>query len=129
MGIAVEQEHYDVKLGGRPNVTENGAASVRVVGSRHLRTIRYYPNNMVIIDLTVVGHSCVLKISHRLKRGERQYTFTNPAGGVAYCERPLTIRTLGRHSPVPEMRRAALADGPKSQKSEKQRKPLQGVRV
>ena len=93
MGIAVKQEHYDTTLGGKPTAAENGAASVRVVGRRHLQAIRYYPNNMVIADLLVVGNSCVLKISHRLKRGERQYTFTNPLGGVAYCERPRTIRT------------------------------------
>jgi len=44
------------------------------------------------------------------------------------------LRVVGKTAPTritsgPRNRRAALADGPKSQKSEKQRQPLQGVRV
>jgi hypothetical protein len=93
MGIFVKKEHYDTTLGGKPTAAENGAASVRVLGRRHLQAIRYYPNNIVIADLFVTGNSCVLKIDHRLKPGKRQYTFTNPLGGIAYCERPRTIRT------------------------------------
>jgi hypothetical protein len=93
MGIAVKQEHYDTTLGGKPIAAENGAAALRVVGRHHLQAIRYYPNNSVIADLFVAGNSCVLKIEHRLKPGKRQYTFSNPLGGIAYCARPRTIRT------------------------------------
>jgi hypothetical protein len=93
MGIAAKQEHYDTTLGGRPTAAENGAAALRVVGNHHLQATRYYPNNMVIADLLVTGNSCVLRIEHRLKPGKRQYTFTNPLGGIAYCQRPRTVRT------------------------------------
>jgi hypothetical protein len=93
MGIAVKQEHYDTTLGGRRAEAEYGAASLRVVGRRHLQAIRYYPNNSVIADLYVTGKTCVLKIAHRLNPGKRQYTFSNPLGGLAYCARPRTVRT------------------------------------
>jgi hypothetical protein len=93
MGIFVKKEHYDTTLGGKPSAAENGAASVRVIGRRHLQAIRYYPNNSVIADLYVTGNLCTIKIDHRLNRGKRQYTFTNPLGGLAYCERPRTVHT------------------------------------
>jgi len=66
---------------------------VRVIGRSHLQAIRYYPNNSVIADLYVSGNACTIKIDHRLNRGKRQYTFSNPLGGLAYCERPRTVRT------------------------------------
>jgi hypothetical protein len=93
MGIAVKREHYDTTLGARPTAAEDGAAALRVVGRHHLQAIRYYPNNSVVADLYVTGNSCVLKIEHRLKPGKRQYTFSSPMGGLAYCERPRTVRT------------------------------------
>jgi hypothetical protein len=93
MGIAVHSEHYDATLGARPVAAANGAAALRVVGRHHLQAIRYFPNNAVISDIFATGNSCVLKIEHRLKRGQRQYTFTNPLGGLAYCQRPRTVRT------------------------------------
>jgi hypothetical protein len=93
MGLSGRTEHYDTRLGARPVAAKDGAASLRVVGRHHLQAIRYYPNNAVIADLLVVGSTCVLKIEHRLNRGKRQYTFTNPLGGIAYCERPRTVRT------------------------------------
>jgi hypothetical protein len=93
MGIFVKKEHYDTTLGGKPTAAENGAASVRVIGRSHLQAIRYYPNNSVIADLYVSGNACTIKIDHRLNRGKRQYTFSNPLGGLAYCERPRTVRT------------------------------------
>jgi hypothetical protein len=93
MGILAKNEHYDTTLGGKPTVAEDGAASVRVIGRSHLQAIRYYPNNSVVADLYVSGKSCTLKIDHRLNRGKRQYTFANPLGGLAYCDRPRTVRT------------------------------------
>jgi hypothetical protein len=93
MGIAVKKEHYDTTLGAKPVEAENGAASLRVLGRRHLQAVRYYPNNSVIADLFVTGNTCVLKIAHRLNPGKRQYTFSNPLGGLAYCARPRTVRT------------------------------------
>jgi hypothetical protein len=93
MGIAAKQEHLDVTLGGRPVAAENGAASLRVMGRRHLQAVRTFPNNSITIDLYVTGTVCVLKVDHRLKPGKRQYTFPNPFGGLAYCSRPRTIKT------------------------------------
>ena len=93
MGISGRTEHYDTTLGGRPTAAKDGAASVRVMGRSHLQAIRYYPNNSVIADLYVSGKSCTLKITHRLNRGRRQYTFANPLGGLAYCDRPRTVST------------------------------------
>jgi hypothetical protein len=93
MGLAVKQEHYATTLGSKPVEAEYGSASLRVASRRHLQAIRYYPNNSVIADLFVTGKTCVLKISHRLKPGKRQYTFSNPLGGLAYCARPRTVRT------------------------------------
>jgi hypothetical protein len=93
MGVAVKQEHYATTLGSKPVEAEYGSASLRVAGRRHLQAIRHYPNNSVIADLYVTGKTCVLKISHRLNPGKRQYTFSNPLGGLAYCARPRTVRT------------------------------------
>jgi hypothetical protein len=93
LGILSKKEHYDSTLGAKPTAVEDGAASIRVMGRSHLQAIRYYPNNSVIADLYVSGHSCTLKIDHRLNRGQRQYTFSNPLGGLAYCGRPRTVRT------------------------------------
>ena len=93
MGMAVKKEHYDTTLGAKPVEAEHGAASLRVLGRRHLQAVRYYPNNSVIADLFVTGNTCVLKIAHRLNPGKRQYTFSNPLGGLAYCARPRTVRT------------------------------------
>jgi hypothetical protein len=64
-----------------------------VMGRSHLQATRYYPNNNVIADLYVSGKSCTLKITHRLNRGKRQYTFANPLGGLAHCDRPRTVST------------------------------------
>lgn len=93
VGIAIKTEHYEGTLGGKPIATENGTASLRVMGRRHLQAIRSYPNNSVIADLYVTGNECVLKIGHQLKPGKRQYTFPSPFGGIAYCGRPRTVRT------------------------------------
>jgi hypothetical protein len=93
MGMAVKKEHYEGTLGGRPVAVEDGSASLRVMGRSHLRAIRTYPNNSLIVDMYVTGKVCVLKVEHHLNRGKRQYTFSSPLGGLAYCTRPRTIRT------------------------------------
>jgi hypothetical protein len=93
MGVLTRSEHYDTTLGGKPTAAEDGAASVRVLGRSHLQAVRSYPNNSVIADLYVSGKSCTLRIDHRLNRGQRQYTLPNPMGGLAYCDRPRTVRT------------------------------------
>jgi hypothetical protein len=81
------QEDYSVKLGGRPAVAQNGSASVRVLNRKTLRAVREYPNNVIVVDLRVVGASCSVKVEHRLKPGKRQYTFTTSLG-LAYCDKP-----------------------------------------
>jgi hypothetical protein len=93
MGIAVKKEHYEGTLGGRPVAVEDGSASLRVMGRSHLRATRTYPNNRLIVDMYVTGKVCVLKVEHHLNPGRRQYTFSSPLGGLAYCSRPRTIRT------------------------------------
>jgi hypothetical protein len=93
MGIVGKREHTDATLGGRPVAAENGSASVRVMGRSHLQAVRSFPNNSVIADIFVSGKSCTLTVSHRLNRGKREYTFPSPLGGLAYCERPRTVRT------------------------------------
>jgi hypothetical protein len=93
MGIPVKREHYAGTLGSKSVDAEYGSASLHVAGRSHLQAIRTYPNNSIIADLYVTGKTCILKITHRLNPGKRQYTFSNPLGGLAYCARPRTVRT------------------------------------
>lgn len=78
-------------LGGKPTEVPGGSASLRVAGRHTLRAIREYPNNYIIVNLTVIGKSCSMKVEHRLKPGKRQYTFTS-AVGIAYCSKPQIVR-------------------------------------
>ena len=84
----VENTNYSAKLGRKPTEVENGSASLRVTSSRSIRAIRDYPNNQLLIDLTVKGSTCAIKVSHRLKPGKAQFTF-NTALGLAYCNKPV----------------------------------------
>lgn len=84
-------EHYDAKLGGRPSEANGGSASVRVVSRHTLRAVRDYPNNSIIVYMTVIGHSCSIKIENRLKPGKREYTFYGNLG-VAHCVKPRITR-------------------------------------
>src|SRR5579871_2420563 len=81
---------YSGKLGGKIDVP-NGTASLRVAGRHTLRAIREYPNNLLIVDLTIIGHSCSIKVDTRLKPGKHQYTF-HTAVGLAYCSKPRVTR-------------------------------------
>ncbi len=85
-------KNYNVTLGGKPTEASNGSASLRVLGRSSLRAVREYPNNLVIIDLKIVGAQCQIQVKHQLKPGKRQYTFET-SFGVAYCDRPTTTRT------------------------------------
>ena len=85
------QEHYETTLGGRPTEATAGSASLRVLGKHHIQAIRSYPNNILVADITVVGHGCTLTIDNRLKPGKREYTFTTRFGGLAYCGRPRVV--------------------------------------
>jgi hypothetical protein len=84
-------ENYNVKLGGGAVAVQDGSASLRVRSRKGLRAVREYPNNVLIVDLRVVGTSCSIKVEHRLKPGKRQYTFTTPLG-LAYCDRPRAMK-------------------------------------
>jgi hypothetical protein len=86
------RETYDVKLGGPPAAARAGSASLHVMGRHSLRAVRDYPNNILVVDLRVVGTSCTMRIENRLKPGKRQYTFPTPLG-MAYCSRPQIIKT------------------------------------
>jgi hypothetical protein len=82
------RESYTAKLGARATEAPGGSASVNVVSRHTLRAIREYPNNLIIVYMTVVGKSCRLRIENRLKPGRRQYTFTGNMG-VALCSKPV----------------------------------------
>jgi len=81
---------YNAKLGGHIELPD-GSASLHVAGRHTLRAIREYPNNSLIVDLTIVGNSCSLKVENRLKRGKTQYTF-HTAIGLAYCSKPQVVK-------------------------------------
>ena len=83
---------YQAKLGGRPMAAPEGSASLNVVGRNTLRAIRDYPNNQIIITMTVRGGACTVTIDQRLKPGRKQYTFYN-GSGLSYCSRPTITRT------------------------------------
>jgi hypothetical protein len=83
---------YTAKLGGKPTEAPEGSAALRVAGRHTLRATREYPNNYIIISLTVVGSRCTMKIDQKLKPGKRDYTFYN-GSGVSYCSKPIITRT------------------------------------
>jgi hypothetical protein len=82
---------YSAKLGGKPTEAPAGSASLHVIGRHTLRAVRDYPNNQVIITMTINGSACSMKIDQRLKPGKSQYTFYN-GSGVSYCSRPTFTR-------------------------------------
>lgn len=83
---------YQAKLGGRPTAAPEGSASLNVVGRNTLRAVRDYPNNQVIVTMTVRGSACTVTIDQRLKPGKKQYTFYN-GSSISYCSRPTFTRT------------------------------------
>jgi|SRR4051812_45724901 hypothetical protein len=84
---------YRAKLGGAPMEAPAGSASLRVVGRQTLRAVRDYPNNQIIITMTVrAGGACSMTIDQRLKPGKREYTFYN-GSGISICSRPTITRT------------------------------------
>jgi hypothetical protein len=82
---------YNAKLGGKPIEMPNGSGSLHVAGRHTLRAVRDFPNNVLVISLTIVGHSCSAKIENKLKPGKRQYTFQT-AIGLAYCSKPQVVK-------------------------------------
>jgi len=82
---------YSGKLGGKPVEAPDGSASLHVAGRHTLRAVRDYPNNSIIISLTIIGHSCSVRVENRLKPGKRQYTF-HTAIGLAYCSKPQVVK-------------------------------------
>jgi hypothetical protein len=83
---------YNAKLGAKPTEAIGGSASLRVAGRHTLQAVRDYPNNSIVVYMTVIGNSCSLRIENRLKPGKRQYTFTGNLG-VAYCSKPRITHT------------------------------------
>ncbi len=82
----------NTRLGGGPSETPGGSATLRVAGRHTLRAVRDYPNNIIVVSMTVVGNSCRMRVENRLKPGKRQYTF-HTGGGFAYCAKPQITRT------------------------------------
>ena len=83
---------YRAKLGGAPIEAPAGSAALRVVGRQTLRAVRDYPNNQIIITMTVRGGACTMTIDQRLKPGKREYTFYN-GSGISICTRPTITQT------------------------------------
>jgi hypothetical protein len=81
----------NAKLGGAPSEAPGGSASIRVVNRSTLRAVRDYPNNIIVINMTVRGSNCTMTLENKLKPGRRQYTFFNGAG-ISYCEKPVITR-------------------------------------
>ena len=81
----------NAKLGGAPSEAPGGSASIRVVNRSTLRAVRDYPNNIIVINMTVRGSNCTMTLENRLKPGKRQYTFFNGAG-ISYCAKPVITR-------------------------------------
>jgi len=86
------RQKYNVRLGAPATEVREGSASLRVTGRHSLRAVREYPNNILVVDLRVVGTSCTLRIENRLQPGKKQYTFTT-ALGLAYCDKPQIVKT------------------------------------
>lgn len=83
----------NAKLGAKASEAPGGSASLHVAGRHTLRAVRNYPNNSIIIDLTVAGNACTMKVVNVLKPGKSQYTFYTGGGGFAYCSRPQITKT------------------------------------
>jgi hypothetical protein len=93
MNSSVEgRVQYQAKLGGAAMAAPEGSASLRVLGRHTLRAVRDYPNNQIIITMTVRGSACTMTIDQKLKPGKKQYTFYN-GSGLSYCSRPVITRT------------------------------------
>jgi len=82
----------NAKLGDKPTEAPGGSASLHVAGKHTLRAIREFPNNYMVVNLTVIGKSCSMTVENRLKPGKRQYTFST-SFGLAYCSKPQITRT------------------------------------
>ena len=86
------REQYQARLGGAPTAAPAGSASLHVVGRHTLRAVRDYPNNVIVINMTIRGNACSMTLENKLKPGKRVYTFYNGAG-ISYCSRPQITRT------------------------------------
>ena len=93
MGSNVERKvRYRATLGAAPTAAPAGSTAIRVVGRHTLRTIRDYPNNIVVLNIVVRGNSCTMTVENKLKPGKRIYTFYN-GSDLSYCARPQIIQT------------------------------------
>jgi hypothetical protein len=82
----------NAKLGGAPMEAPGGSASLHVLGRHTLRAVREYPNNIIVINMTVRGSACSMTIENKLKPGKHQYTFYN-GSSLSYCDRPEIIHS------------------------------------
>ena len=89
MNSSVEgRVQINAKLGAAPTEAPGGSASIRVVNRSTLRAVRDYPNNIIVINMTIRGSACSITLENRLKPGKRQYTFFN-GSGLSYCAKPI----------------------------------------
>ena len=83
---------YTAKLGAKPTEAVGGSASLRVAGRHTLKAVREYPNNYIVVYMTVIGNACPLKIENKLKPGKREYAFQGNIG-TALCSKPRIVRS------------------------------------
>ena len=83
---------YTAKLGAKPTEAVGGSASLRVAGRHTLKAVREYPNNYIVVYMTVIGNACSLKIENKLKPGKREYAFQGNIG-TALCSKPRIVRS------------------------------------
>jgi hypothetical protein len=83
---------YSATLGAKPKAAPGGSTSLRVAGRHTIKAIRDFPNNSIVVYMTVIGNGCAMRIENRLKPGKRQYTFYGKTS-VAYCSKPRVTHT------------------------------------
>jgi hypothetical protein len=84
--------HFDAKLGGGRRPGPGGTTQLDVLGRNHLRAIWGLPNNNMIGDVTVHGHSCAVSLAIRLKPGQHEYSMWG-GNGFYYCTAARVLHT------------------------------------
>ncbi len=78
--------HFDGRL-GRATPAPGGTAQVRVAERHRLLLIWNLPNNQLIVNIAVNGHSCAAGFAAKLRPGKSEYTLFD--GSIYhYCNRP-----------------------------------------
>ena len=72
-----------------------GTARAEIAGPNHLRLTWDLPNNIIVVEVDVVGQTCKATMGFELKPGKTQYTLHD--GRQLYvCSKPRVVRTACR---------------------------------